>query len=92
MVISYDPAKRARTLEERGLDFNDAGEVFAGDVLTRLDDREYLEPRWQTIGLLKGREVFIVWTERDGSRRVISMRKANADEQRYYREFVDRPG
>lgn len=30
MRISYDPAKRQRTLDERGLDFEDAPTVFAG--------------------------------------------------------------
>jgi uncharacterized DUF497 family protein len=30
MAISYDPAKRDETLAERGLDFADAEEVFAG--------------------------------------------------------------
>ena len=30
MRISYDPGKRERTLEERGLDFDDTAEVFAG--------------------------------------------------------------
>jgi uncharacterized DUF497 family protein len=32
MEISYDPAKRAATLEERGLDFVDAPEVFSGPI------------------------------------------------------------
>jgi uncharacterized DUF497 family protein len=30
MAITYDPAKRERTLRERGLDFEDAAAVFAG--------------------------------------------------------------
>jgi hypothetical protein len=30
MGITYDPDKRARTLQERGLDFEDAPIVFAG--------------------------------------------------------------
>jgi len=28
--ISFDPAKRDQTLRSRGLDFGDAGKVFAG--------------------------------------------------------------
>jgi len=38
--IIYDPAKRETTLRERGLDFGDATEVFAGREITRLDTRE----------------------------------------------------
>jgi uncharacterized DUF497 family protein len=32
-VISFDPAKRLRTLEQRGLDFLDAETVFAGPTI-----------------------------------------------------------
>jgi uncharacterized DUF497 family protein len=31
--ITYDPAKREKTLRERGLDFADAAEVLAGPTL-----------------------------------------------------------
>ena len=40
MDIEFDPAKRDATLEARGLDMADAGEVFAGATLTVEDDRE----------------------------------------------------
>ncbi|MGH6908429.1 MAG: hypothetical protein ACREDX_11295 [Aestuariivirga sp.] len=33
MHITYDSAKRLKTLAERGLDFEDAVEVFAGRTL-----------------------------------------------------------
>jgi uncharacterized DUF497 family protein len=33
MKITYDPVKRAITLAERGLDFEDAAELFSGDTL-----------------------------------------------------------
>jgi hypothetical protein len=36
--ITYDPAKREKTLRARGLDFEDAATVFAGLQLTRLDE------------------------------------------------------
>jgi uncharacterized DUF497 family protein len=37
--MAWDETKRRRTLAERGLDFADAGKVFAGNHFTRLDDR-----------------------------------------------------
>jgi uncharacterized DUF497 family protein len=84
--ISYDPHKRARTLEERGLDFDDAVHVFAGATLDAIDDRkDYGERRWQTYGMLADRLLMVVWTERDGGRHIISMRKANDREQAKYR-------
>ena len=78
MRITFDPIKRGRTLAERGLDFAQAKEVFAGKTFTREDDRfDYGEDRWITVGLLDQRMVVVVWTQRGKTRHVISMRKAN---------------
>ena len=85
MRLTYDPAKRVRTLLERGLDFDDAVAVFAGMTFEALDDRrDYGEPRWQSFGLFDGRLITVVWTERDGGRHIISMRKCNDREQRKF--------
>jgi len=80
--ISYDPGKRAITLAERGLDFNDAPKVFAGPTLRLPDERQdYGEVRYQTYGLLDDRLIMLVWTERGDTRHIISMRKCNAREK-----------
>ena len=79
--ITFDRAKRDRTLRERGLDFRQAKEIFDGLHLTRPDDRQdYGEPRFITAGKVQGRIVIIVWTPRGKARRIISMRKANGRE------------
>jgi uncharacterized DUF497 family protein len=81
MNITYDPAKRARTLAERGLDFVRADEVFTATHRTVPDDRtDYGESRFVTIGWLDERMVVLVWTPRLNACRVISMRKANERE------------
>ena len=81
MKLSFDPAKRAKTLTERGLDFARADEVFAGVSITLSDERkDYGEPRRVSVGLLDDRVVVVVWTPRGGARRIISMRKANERE------------
>jgi hypothetical protein len=91
-VITYDPAKRQKTLKERGLDFEDAAEVFAGATLTLEDDRrDYGEPRFQTYGLLGRRLVMVVWTPRGADRHIISMRKCNAREKRRFQARLARP-
>jgi len=83
--ISYDPGKRAITLAERGLDFNDAPKVFAGRQLRLIDDRQdYGEIRYLTYGLLDDRMVAIVWTPREETRHIISMRKCNAREKAFF--------
>jgi uncharacterized protein len=84
--ISFDPAKRKATLRERGLDFRDAAKVFEGETFTQPDDRfDYREERFVTYGMLDDRAVVVVWTERDGTRRVISMRHAHAEEVEHVR-------
>lgn len=87
MRITFDPAKRLRTLAERGLDFEDALLVFAG-VTVEIEDerREYGEPRILCFGRLAGRIVVVGYTRpppvnNGDDRHVFSMRKANAREQ-----------
>ncbi|WGG53552.1 BrnT family toxin [Rugamonas sp. DEMB1] len=81
MRLTFDPAKREKTLAERGLEFVRAREVFEGVTVTsdvrRLD---YGEHRRVTVGYLDGRVVVVVWTRRGQARRIISMRKANERE------------
>jgi uncharacterized DUF497 family protein len=90
-TVTFDPAKRQATLEARGLDFADAGRVFDGYHFTRADDRmDYGEERFVSIGWLNGDVVVIVWTPRDGGRRIISMRHANGKERALYEARVPR--
>ena len=78
MRILFDPAKRNKTLAERGLDFADAKLVFAGVTLEVEDSRkEYGEPRIICYGLLDERMVVVGYTPRGADRHVFSMRKAN---------------
>lgn len=85
MDISYDENKRLRTLQERGLDFADASLVFGDVHFDSPDDRtDCGEPRILTFGTLRGRAVSLVWTPRDGTRRIISMRYANDRERARY--------
>ena len=89
MQITFDPAKRNITLVERGLDFADAAEVFAGHTYDQPDDRfDYGEIRMISVGQLAGRMVVVVWTQRGEARHVISMRKANDREQARYARYL----
>jgi uncharacterized DUF497 family protein len=84
MRITFDPAKRANALAERGLDFADAEIVFQGVTLEVEDTRkEYGEVRiiCYGYGMLAGRMVVIGYTPRGADRHVFSMRKANDREQ-----------
>ena len=80
-MITFDRAKRAKTLAERGLDFLRPKVIFESIHLTRVDDRrDYGEQRFITAGWLDERIVVIVWTPRARARRIISMTKANERE------------
>lgn len=88
-VIEFDEQKRIQTLEERGLDFARADEIFA-DAVADIEDvrRAYGERRFKTYGFLDGRLTAVVWTVRGTKRRIISMRKANEREIKKYTQRV----
>jgi len=82
MRVSFDPAKRAKTLAERGLDFEDAAIVFQHTTVEIEDTRRnYGETRIICYGQLCGRIVVIGYTPRGATRHVFSMRKANDREK-----------
>jgi uncharacterized protein len=88
--ITFDPAKRQAALDGRGLNLADASIVFAGLTITVQDTRrDYGEARFQTVGFLADRMVMVVWTPRDATRHVISMRKCNDREKAIYQERFD---
>ena len=82
MRITYDPAKRERTLQDRGLDFEDAPEVFRG-LTVEVEDlrKDYGERRIICFGILQGRLVVVGYTPRGSTRHIFSMRKANGREK-----------
>ena len=90
MRITFDAAKRKKTLAERGLDFADAAFVFAGVTLEVEDTRKnYGEVRIICYGLLGGRMVVVGYTPRGADRHVFSMRKANDREQVRIAPFLE---
>lgn len=85
MAITFDPAKREKTLRERGVDFASAEVVFSGKTYTFPDERrDYGEHRFITVGRLEGRLMVVGWTPRGADRHVFTMRKANDREQARY--------
>ena len=91
MQFSWTEAKRAKTLQERGLDFARASEIFAGLHTTRATHGGRSgETRFITAGFLDNRLVVMVWTPRGKTRHVISMRYSHAKEQRLWKEEMGR--
>ena len=88
MRYSYDPAKKAANLKKHGLDFDDARIVIEGGrTVTFQDDRfDYDEIRYLTLGMLNDLVVIIATSETEKTIRIISMRKADKNEQKIYYE------
>ena len=84
-MFIWDEAKRNQNLEKHGIDFADAGSIFAGYTVTAEDTRkDYGEQRFLTLGLLHGEVVSVTHTPRNDDDHIISIRKATKHEARFY--------
>jgi len=91
MRFEWDEQKRIINIQKHGIDFRDAIDIFAGEIVTMEDTRfDYGEQRLASLGLLKGRVIVVVHTETEDVIRFISARKATKYEQRrYFERIVD---
>ena len=79
--ISFDQHKSLKNLAERGLPFDWVDELEWASALIQRDLRwDYGEPRYQVLGLIRGRLHAMVFTPRNDKVHVISLRKANLRE------------
>ena len=86
MRYTFDPEKNAANLKKHGYDFEDAPQVIESDHTVTFEDRRfaYDEQRFITLGMLRGEVVVIATAETDEEIRLISMRKAERNEQEIY--------
>lgn len=91
MELEWNAAKAARNLRKHGIAFADAELVFydPGRIEVYEGHEDYGEDRWVTIGLADSVVLYGVYTVRhENMIRLISARKANADERKQYREAI----
>lgn len=87
MEISFDPAKNALNISLRGLSFEQVTEFEFESAIYQLDNRQdYGEERIRALGFVSGRLHALVFVETALGIRVISFRKANKREVKYYAE------
>ncbi|MFT0531669.1 BrnT family toxin [Castellaniella hirudinis] len=87
MEIEYDPAKSERNIQERGLSFDLVADFDFDTAVIKLDTRrDYGEDRYQAFGLIGRRLYFLAFSLRGNAVRVISLRKANSREVRFYEQ------
>jgi len=86
--FEWDDDKAAANAEKHGVTFEQARSVFRDPfAIELLDDREdYSEDRYILIGMSAARVLVIVHTQREDRSRIISARKAEPNERRFYHD------
>jgi uncharacterized protein len=85
--ISFDPAKNARNVADRGLPFNLVEQLDWSSAIIEEDVRkDYGERRYLALGLIEDRLHAVAFTPRAHRVHVISLRKANQREVKDYEQ------
>ena len=84
--FEWDDRKAASNFAKHGVTFEMAREVFRDAfAIEHYDDRQdYGEPRYTIIGMVEGHLLFVAFTMRGDTYRIISARGAEPHEQRQY--------
>ena len=84
-VVTWDEKKRLANIKIHGLDFVGCEAIWDDFTITREDIRQhYNEQRLVAFGRLNRQVVVLVYTERRRGPHIISLRKAEKYEARYY--------
>lgn len=84
MDFEYDPAKSAANLAKHGIDFKSAQALWHDLDRVEIPARTQDEPRYLVIGKIGSRHWSAVVTYRAGLIRIISVRRARAEEVAIY--------
>jgi len=85
MQYEWDENKRAANLFRHNVDFAAAVDFEWDTALETMDDRfDYGEERWVALGFIGSRLHVLVYTYRAETIRIISLRRANKREKKYY--------
>ena len=88
MEFEWDPEKAIANFEKHGVGFDEAAIAFFDPKAVELFDdlNSDDEMRFQLIGVSSVRLLFVGYTVRDNIIRIITARKANARQTKYYNE------
>jgi uncharacterized DUF497 family protein len=88
MDFEWDSAKEQANRKKHGIDFRTASKVFLDPFVIEFDDRDTAsELRFNAIGLVDGRMLFVTYTMRGSVVRIISARGAERHEKKKYHEI-----
>ena len=87
MEFEWDTAKELANRKKHGVDFRTAAKVFLDPNVIEFDDIDASdELRFNAIGLVDGRILFVTYTMRGTVVRIISARGAEPHERKRYHE------
>ena len=89
MNLEWNIDKAAQNMKKHGVSFEDAELVFydSGRIEAYDGREDYGEDRWATIGLAYSSLLYVIYTVRhEETIRLISARKANAQERKHYHQ------
>lgn len=85
MDTSFDPSKNESNIAKHGMSLSEAVDLEWDTAMVLPDNRqEYGESRFIGYALKDDRLYCVVFTDRGEQRRIISLRKANEREVRFY--------
>lgn len=84
MKFEYDPDKSAANLAKHGIDFETAQSLWLDPDLLEIKAKTVDELRSMVIGKIKGKHWSAIVTYRDGSTRLISVRRSRDKEIEIY--------
>ena len=88
-MLTWDETQRKLNIKNHGPDFAECDAIWDHFTVTREDIRQdYGEARLVCFDVLAGVVVVMVYTERPRGPHVISLRKAEKHETRYYRQVA----
>ncbi|MCH8533408.1 MAG: BrnT family toxin [Saccharospirillum sp.] len=82
--FEYDPSKSLANLENHGIDFDDAQELWQDPNMVEIDAKPMDESRKLVIGAINEKVWSAVITYRKGAIRIISVRRARKTEVALY--------
>jgi uncharacterized protein len=87
--FEWDHDKDASNLAKHGIAFEEAATIFEGPVFTLVDEGSFEEVPERSYGLINGITVVcVIHTDRSGTTRIISARKATKRERELFNAYL----
>ena len=83
-MFEFDPDKSAANLVKHGIDFEHAKDLWNDDRRLEIASGGGLEQRWLAIGMIGDRHWTAIYTLREASVRIISVRRSRPNEVKDY--------